>query len=99
MITIIALLCTELSMNQIPTDGLKSDALSSLLRDLKAKKKDKDTETAADHALPVGACKVCEGKAVTTLEGMKAEGDTVTVEMISGGQDSFDRLKEIGVIK
>jgi hypothetical protein len=47
---------------------------------------------------PTKGYKVPEGKAMTTKAGMKAEGDIITVDMISGGEASFNELIAKGLL-
>lgn len=42
--------------------------------------------------------RVPKGKAMTTKGGMKSEGEDITVDMISGGEEGFKALIDKGLI-
>lgn len=85
----------------INTDDLKHEELVDLVTDLKAKKKDADTITQADDAPDaddedtfeeVPPFTVADGKAITSMRGILAEGDEVKAEYLTGGQESLEAL-------
>lgn len=99
-------LAEELGL-EITTDGLNNKKLSALVSDLKAKKKDAETQTQADNApesnedeegAPKGPV-IAKGKSLTSLKGILGEGSPVTPEHFVGGQKTFDDLKERGFIE
>ncbi len=83
LVKAVLVLTTALEI-EIDTEGLNNDELSSLLSDLKAKKKDADTKTLADAAEAKKKAKkkkppfsVAMGKAITSKRGILADGDEV----------------------
>jgi hypothetical protein len=93
---------------EVTTDGLNNKALSALVSDLKAKKKDAELQTQADDNQSddsVGETEederapgvyVADGKAVTSKIGVLAEGRAVEAKHFAGGQKTLDRLIERG---
>lgn len=83
----------------IETDGLTSKELSDLLSDLSAKAKDAEHKTQTDE-IPAAPDKyvVAKGKALTTLAGIKSEGDEVHPKHFYMGKDAFDHLRKTGYI-
>lgn len=91
---------------EINTDGLNNDKLAALVKDLRAKKKDAETDTQADNAPPVAKPKqklkpklklkpkdgyyLCEGKALTTRRGILSSGAEIKPKDISGGKEALD---------
>lgn len=101
----IAELAKELGL-EIVTDGLNNNKLAALVKDLRAKKKDAETETQADKAAAdkaaaeqnssrkKGAYYLCDGKAITTRRGILSNGDEIKAEDISGGKEALDHFVE-----
>ena len=92
---------------QVTTDGLNNKALSALVSDLKAKKKDaelqtqadgdqSDEEAAAEEDERAPGVYVADGKAVTSKIGVLAEGRAVEAKHFAGGQKTLDNLIERG---
>lgn len=106
LITEAEALAEELGL-EITTAGLNNKKLAALVSDLKAKKKDAETQTQADIAPesneddgeeslgPV----IAKGKSITSLKGILGEGSPVTPEHFVGGQETFDHLKKRGFIE
>lgn len=94
---------------EVTTDGLNNKALSALVSDLKAKKKDAELQTQADEAdgdqpdadeadgeeLEQGYY-VAKGKAVTSKIGIMSDGAAVKAKHFVGGQETLDHLVERG---
>lgn len=95
---------------EINTDGLNNNKLAALVKDLRAKKKDAETETQADNAPRVAdkaavepesknSFIVCTGKAITTRRGILSNGDEIKAEDISGGKEALERFILSGHVK
>ena len=101
----IAELAKQLGL-MINTDGLSNNKLAALVKDLRAKKKDAETETQADTAAPAPAVAksdisrkkdgyyLCKGKAITTRRGILSNGDEIKAEDIAGGKEALDHFVE-----
>lgn len=84
---------------EVTTDGLNNKALSALVSDLKAKKKDAELETQADKAdgeEREQGYYVAKGKAVTSKIGIMSDGAAVKAKHFVGGQETLDHLVERG---
>lgn len=79
----------------IETEGLRNDGLAELVSDLKAKKKDADTQTAADEKPPFY---VMPGKSLTSKRGILADGDEIKADDLAGGKDALDAFVDSGHI-
>lgn len=88
---------------EITTDGLNNKALSALVSDLKAKKKDAELQTQSD--VPAEADEeddrapgyyVADGKAVTSKIGVLAKSRAVEAKHFAGGQKTLDNLVKRG---
>lgn len=90
---------------EINTDGLNNNKLAALVKDLRAKKKDAETETQADNAPRVAAADktatepepkdsylVCAGKAITTRRGILSGDDVIRPEDIAGGKEALENF-------
>lgn len=90
----------------VTTDGLNNKALSALVSDLKAKKKDAELQTQADGDADEEAAAeederapgvyVADGKAVTSKIGVLAEGRAVEAKHFAGGQETLNNLIKRG---
>lgn len=97
-------LADELS-REVSTEGLNNNKLAELVSDLKAKKKDAETETQADEAEAEvvnqePAYYVAPRNSITSKKGILS-GDTqdeVKPEYLHGGQDALDSLVKSGHI-
>lgn len=112
LISEVGVLAEELGL-VVTTEGLNNQALAALVSDLKAKKKDAETDTLADGAPLVGTDVdddsneddaavgpvIAAGKCLTSLKGILSEGMPVTPGHFQGGQETFDSLKKRGFIK
>lgn len=88
----------------INTDDLSNNKLAALVKDLRAKKKDAETETQSDTAAPVPVEEdnsrkkdgyyLCKGKAITTRRGILSNGDEIKAEDITGGKEALDGFVE-----
>jgi hypothetical protein len=67
-------------------------------KELSAKLKELNAETKSAPKASVAVYTVPKGKAMTTKAGMKAEGEVITVDMISGGEESFNELIVKGLL-
>ena len=97
----------------VVTEGLNNKKLAALVSDLKAKKKDAETQTQADDALESNEDEesdesageeslgpvIAKGKSLTSRKGILTEGTPVTPDHFAGGQETFDDLKERGFIE
>jgi|TARA_R100000808_G_C2155423_1_gene167862 hypothetical protein len=90
-------LVEELGLDVGSIDGMNVSELKELYKDLKAKKSDADTVTAADQA--VGNYVVSKGKSITSLKGILSEGCEVKAEYFKGGAEALKSLVEYGVIE
>ncbi|MCH9837692.1 hypothetical protein K0U83_18665 [bacterium] len=103
LITEIDALASALGLD-IETDGLKNDQLAALVSDLKAKKTDAETDTAADTAPARKAGKpeyyVAPRCAITSKRGILS-GDTedeVKAEYLAGGAEALKAFVSAGKI-
>ena len=81
----------------IDTDGLKNDALVSLVSDLRAKKRDADTDTQADELQSSGPV-VAQGRAVTTRRGVLGPGEAIFAKDVTGGDKTLQNLIKAGIV-
>lgn len=103
-------LAKELGL-EIKLEGIKNDGLAELVSDLKAKKKDADTETAADDAEKKATeagneadeakaektgFHVMVGKAITSKRGILADGDEIKAEDLAGGKEALEAFVKSG---
>ena len=87
------------------TEGLKNPQLEALLKVLKDKALEESNNGGGVDPKPEQAIKesepghcVAPGKSITSKRGIKTEGDTVSAEYFSGGQETFDDLIERGFV-
>jgi hypothetical protein len=96
-------LAAELEVEAI-TDDLTNKELVALKAELTAKLPDAEAEAPAAPKAPKAPAPpkadhvVADGKSVTSLKGIKGEGDEVFPGMFSGGSETFANLIERGVI-
>lgn len=92
---------------EITTDGMNNKALSALVSDLKAKKKDAELQTQADGDQSdesegdaeegrAPGVYIADGKAVTSKIGVLSEGRAVEAKHFAGGQKTLDNLIKRG---
>ena len=108
LITQIVVLSGQLGL-ELETKDLKNDELVELVSDLRAKKKDADTQTAADDAEAKAKAdaeakakkppfSVAKGKSITSKRGILADGDEIKAKDLAGGQDAIDAFVQSGHI-
>jgi len=92
---------------EITTDGLNNSQLSDLVKDLRAKQTDAETETQADGAPAADEDRapaqadgyyIAEGKALTSKKGIVADGDKVDESFFDGGKKVIDHFISTGHI-
>ena len=94
---------------EVTADGLNNKALSALVSDLKAKKKDAELQTQADGEQSddsegdadeederAPGVYVAVGKAVTSKIGVLSEGRAVEAKHFTNGQKTLDNLIKRG---
>lgn len=83
-------------------DDMVSKDLLAIVKGLKASSPEglaKAEEFAASQATkPKGGYVVAEGRNLVCLKGALAQGDSITVDMLSGGQEPFDNLVKLKYI-
>lgn len=88
------------------TDGKNNQELAEILSGLKAMAPSPPSEEAAKVAEAEEAAKVAAlppysvaaGKSVTTLKGIKADGEEVEAGSFPGGKETLDSLVDRGVV-
>jgi hypothetical protein len=103
-------LADELELS-VQTDGLKNEGLAELVSDLRAKKRDADTQTQADDTddtddtdesgplAKIDDPRVTEGRSVTTKRGIIGPGGSIRASDLSGGESSLRALVKNGAVK
>lgn len=81
------------------TDDLNNAQLAETLKGLKAEATEVPKAAEPKAAEPKAAeLRVPKGKAMTTLAGMKSDGDVITAAMVVGGDATLAALKKKGLL-